>query len=296
MPSVWMKSMMPPYCNPQWWRQTGEWLNINGLRIFVRSIGEGPPVLTLHAFPTASYDYSRLVLLLAPHFRVILFDYPGYGFSDKPRPHPYSLFENARILRAVAAHFAISHPYLIAHDIGASVALIALREPTLTIQKLVLMNGSVLSIPFQDPSMRLMQRLLLHSVIGPLFGKIGGVNKEFFRLTTRQLFSYPLTQRELDDFWALITFNQGAPLYPILMRYMLERWQHQHQWLNVLAHHPAPLTLIWGQLDPIATPAVADAVIESRPDARYIRLPSVGHYPHWEAPEVVARAIIRAFQ
>ena len=252
-------------------------------------------MLTLHAFPTSSYDYSRLVPLLAEHYQLILFDYPGFGFSDKPRPHRYSLFEYAESLRAVAKHFGIHRAFLLAHDIGASVALILLMQHELSIEKLVMLNGSVVSIPFDDPIMRLTQRTLLHPTIGPLIGRLGLVNKAFFASTAQKLFSYPLPRQELDAFWELIAYNNGASLYPILMSYMRERWQYQYEWLDALAKHPAPLTLLWGQLDPIATPAVAQAVLARRPDATYVRLDNVGHYPHWEVPEVVVNAVRSAF-
>lgn len=281
--------------NPEHWYKSGDWLSISGHRLFVHFIGHGMPVLMLHAFPTSSYDYSRLAPLLSDHYQLILFDYPGYGFSDKPREHSYSLFECADLLSAVAAHFGIQRAYVLAHDIGDSIALIALLKQTVVIEKLILMNGSVVSIPFDDPLMRTTQRLMLHSTLGPLIGKLGLINRVFFASTTKKLFSYPLPKQELDAFWSIITYNNGSQLYPVLMRYMLERWQYQYQWLDALKKYHMPLTLIWGQADPIATPAVADVVMSYRPDATCIRLESVGHYPHWETPTRVAEVVRSAF-
>lgn len=280
---------------PELWRKSGDWLWVNGRRLFIQSIGRGLPVLALHAFPTSSYDYSRLVPLLADRYQLILFDYLGYGFSDKPRSHAYTLLENAECLAAVCAHFGINQAFLLAHDIGDSVALIALMQQQVIIEKLLLMNGSVVSIPFDDVAMRITQKWLLHSTIGPLIGKLGLINKRFFASTTKKLFSYPLPKQELEAFWNIITYNNGASLYPMLMRYMRERWQHQYQWLDALERHHAGLTIIWGQLDPIATPAVADAIMERRPTATYIRLTDTGHYPHWELPEIVAEVVRSAF-
>src|SRR5258708_32869385 len=93
--------------NRERWRSWGGWLSAGGHRLFVRSIGQGAPILALHAFPTSSYDYSRLMPLLSDDYQVISFDYPGYGFSDKNPAHPYSLFECADLLSAVAAHFGL---------------------------------------------------------------------------------------------------------------------------------------------------------------------------------------------
>ena len=114
--------------DPRTWQHTGQRFEFDGLRLFVNVQGRGQPVLTLHAFPTSSYDFSRLVPLLRDRFQFILFDYPGFGFSDKPPRYPYSLFKYADVAQAVAQHFGMEHMPLVAHDIGDSVALELLRR------------------------------------------------------------------------------------------------------------------------------------------------------------------------
>jgi len=82
--------------NPDSWRATGDWLLINGQQLFVKTLGKGQPILTLHAFPTSSYDYSRIAPLLENQYQLILFDYPGFGFSEKPRQSSVSTSDRAR--------------------------------------------------------------------------------------------------------------------------------------------------------------------------------------------------------
>lgn len=112
----------------------------------------------------------------------------------------------------------------------------------------------------------------------------------------RRIFARPLTEVEVEAFWSLTAYNDGAANYHRLLGYMPERWEHQLTWLAALETHPAPLTLIWGMADPVATPAVADVVIQRRPDASYLRLEDVGHYPHWEAPDIVSAALATAWR
>ena len=78
------------------WRASGTLMELGGHRIFVREAGQGPPLLCLHGFPTASFDFARLLPLLL-HYRLITLDFLGFGFSDKPRPYTYSLFEQAML-------------------------------------------------------------------------------------------------------------------------------------------------------------------------------------------------------
>lgn len=277
---------------PSDWLATGEFIPFDGLRLFTRRYGCGRPLLCLHAFPTASYDYARLAPLLAEHFEMIFLDYPGFGFSDKPRHYSYSLFKYADAVETLCRALGLASLSICAHDIGDSVALELLRRGTLTIERLTLLNGSMVSVPFTNPWMALSQRVWLHPVAGPLVSRLRLFRKPLFVAMFRQIFARPLARTEIDAFWSLLGRHDGLGIYHRLMGYMPERWQHQQSWLDALSAHSAPLTLIWGQTDPVATPAVAEHVRTLRPDARYLALAGVGHYPHWEAPERVAEGIL----
>src|SRR5947209_913525 len=63
------------------------------LRIFHTEVGDpGAPVLLLvHGFPTSSVDWFDIVPALSEHHRVCMVDFPGFGFSDKPRGERYTI-------------------------------------------------------------------------------------------------------------------------------------------------------------------------------------------------------------
>ena len=53
------------------------------VQIHYRVLGDGPPLVLLHATPRSSRVYERLMpLLAAGGFRVYAFDTPGFGYSD----------------------------------------------------------------------------------------------------------------------------------------------------------------------------------------------------------------------
>jgi pimeloyl-ACP methyl ester carboxylesterase len=62
------------------------------VRIFHVELGDpGAPVLVLvHGFPTCSVDWFEVADRLRDRYRVCALDFPGYGFSDKPRGWGYS--------------------------------------------------------------------------------------------------------------------------------------------------------------------------------------------------------------
>ncbi len=270
------------------WRAGGEWLTLGGRRIFVRVQGEGIPLLVLHGFPTASYDYARLAPLLADRYRLILFDFLGFGFSDKPYPHDYSLFEQAGIAQSICEHFGLESVHILTHDMGNSVALELLRRGTPRVERLLMLNGSVL-LKYYRPVIT--QRLLLNPLTGPLITGLRLIRRGTFARQFGGLFAQRPPDEEINAFWSLIQYNDGARAYHRLIRYLNERRVHEHTWLDALAQHPAPLTIIWGQRDPVSVPKIAEAVLERRPDAAYFPLDTTGHYPQWEAPQQVARII-----
>ena len=81
------------------WLADGDHLErINGHRIFYRDRGSGPAILLLHGFPTWSYDYADVALDLEKNYRVITPDFLGYGGSDKPKGHDFTVEESADII------------------------------------------------------------------------------------------------------------------------------------------------------------------------------------------------------
>ncbi len=273
------------------WQAQGSFVTVRGHQIFVREAGEGPPVLLLHGFPSSSHDFARLLPLLGDACRAISFDFLGFGLSDKPRSHNYSLFEQADIAEAVAAAHGLKRLNLLCHDMGNSVALELLKRGSLQVERLIMLNGSVW-LEFYRPL--LTQRLLLHPWTGPVISALGLIRKRAFASQFGSVFAEPLPDQEMDDFWSAVTHNGGLRIYHRLIRYLNERRVHEQTWLDALSGHSAPLTLIWGQRDPVAVPRIAEEVLRYRPRADYHPLEDAGHYPQWEAPAEVATLVRKA--
>ncbi len=284
-----MKSTVPSLKN---WQASGTYLNVNNQRIFVREEGQGPPLLCLHGFPTSSYDYARLAPLLRDQFHLVFFDFLGYGFSDKPRQHPYSIFEQADITQAVVNSLGIEQINILTHDLGNSVVLELFKRGNPLVERLVMLNGSVL-LDYYQPVIT--QKLLLNLIAGPIISRLRLIRKPIFARQFSKIFAEKPAQEEIDAFWELIQYNDGMANYHLLIQYLRERKIYEHMWLDELKAHTAPLTVIWGQRDPVSVPKIAEAILDRRPDTDYHPLAEVGHFPHWENPPVVANIVKQAF-
>ncbi|NWS77864.1 MEST protein, partial [Crotophaga sulcirostris] len=121
----------PPKLSPALlsWRSSGGYFTYKNQNIFYRdstgAVGSSDIVVLLHGFPTSSYDWCKIWEGLTQRFhRVIALDFVGFGFSDKPRPHRYSIFEQASIVEGLVRHLGLRRQRinLLSHDYGDTVA------------------------------------------------------------------------------------------------------------------------------------------------------------------------------
>lgn len=121
----------------------GEFLEIDGVRVHYVQRGSGVPVLLLHGNGSMIQDFGSSGLLdsVARKYRVIVFDRPGYGYSDRPRDRVWSPERQAQIIRHALQHLGVSQAIVVGHSWGASVAVaLALADPKL-VKGLVLASG-----------------------------------------------------------------------------------------------------------------------------------------------------------
>lgn len=277
------------------WRQAGELVGVGARRIFVRDRpGDGPPVLLLHGYPSSSFDWRDLVELL-PGRRVIAFDFLGFGLSEKPADHVYSLHGQADIAEAIAGRATGEPVVLVAHDMGTSVATELLARDIdgrlpFRLAAVVLFNGSMV---IERASLTISQRLL-RGRLGPLVARLS--NEPTFRAQFARIFSsaHPLTDEEAADQWALLAHQGGHRILDRLTFYLHERVTEAPRWHGALRDWPGQLELAWAGRDPVCTEAVLEAVRALRPAAPVTRFPELGHYPQLEDPAAAAAVVARA--
>lgn len=113
---------------------------VDGLRLAYRELGDGPPVLLLHGWPTSSFLWREVMKPIAHGHRVVAVDLPGFGASDKPAGVRYSFDFFERVLDLFLAQLGIDRLGLAVHDLGGPIGLHwALGRPG-RVTKLALLN------------------------------------------------------------------------------------------------------------------------------------------------------------
>jgi haloalkane dehalogenase len=92
-------------------------LEVEGSKIAVTDVGQGPVVLFVHT-GFWSFIWRDVVLRLAPDFRCICFDAPGTGQSDRLPAANISLEKASRALTAVIQALDLADITLVFHDLG----------------------------------------------------------------------------------------------------------------------------------------------------------------------------------
>lgn len=276
------------------WRQRGRTVEVGGHRVFVvdADVAEsvGDPLVVLHGFPTSSLDFYRVLPLLSQR-RVVLHDHLGFGFSEKPENYSYSLLEQAEVALQVWADLGLQSVHLLGHDYGTSVAteILARRErggTPVELRSVTLSNGSML---LHLARLRASQRLL-RSPLGPVFQRL--VRRGYFKRVMRRLWADRKRAHDLDleAMWAAIRENDGHLRAAQISSYLGERRRFQERWIGALRRLEVPLHLLWGRLDPVAVPAVAEA-LKSEASRASLEWLELGHYPMLEAPGVYAKGV-----
>lgn len=257
--------------------------------------GTTRPVLTmLHGFPTCSWDYARMMPLLEGHFWPLLFDFLGFGNSDKPRGYAYSIERQADITEAVWARHKVKRTWLLAHDYGASVALELLARK----QRLAL-DVEILGVTFLNaglyPELHRplpLQRALRSKVLGPVLARLA--SESTLRRAFSQIISpaHPISALELRQHWQAISMRGGGRNAHELMHYIEDRERNVARWTQALESEVCSMQFVWGMLDPISGAPIIERLMTTKPAARLIRLEDVGHYPQIESPVAVADALI----
>jgi len=276
------------------WKNKGEFFNYKSHQIFNIDEGAGEVLLLIHGFPTASWDWWQMWDQLTAQFRVLAIDMIGFGFSDKPLKYPYSILDQADLVEHFLDLKQIKKVKILSHDYGDTVAQellarynerISNQQNGVAMESLCFLNGGL----FPETHHALLIQKILMSPIGSIVAKLFtrkklGVNfKKVFGPNTQP------TEKELDEFWSLITYNQGKKISHLLIRYMQERRDHRERWVSAIQNASIPIRLIDGVFDPISGQHMVDRYKEIIPNPDVVELEDIGHFPLVEAPELVLK-------
>lgn len=279
----------------EWWSD-GErvTLRVGGAErgVFVRRMGDGAPMTVLHGFPSSSHDWAAVAPALAADHALLLPDFLGFGASDKPAEHDYSIHEQADLVEALWEHEGVESTVVVAHDYAVSVTqeLLARRaEGALRVElrAVHLTNGGLYpDLHRPEP----VQTALLDPEQGPQIA--GALNEEVLVAALGPTFAPGADVRAIGaQMWRALARDDGHRVLHLLIRYILDRREHAERWIAALETTDVPRSFVWGMLDPVSGAHMAQRIRERLPGAPFAALDDVSHWPPLEAPDRVVAAV-----
>lgn len=122
---------------------SGRFITVDGVKLHYLERGQGPALVLLHGNGVDATDWGHSGLLdaAAEHYRVIAFDRPGFGYSERPRTTVWTPDRQARLLHHALQALKVDSAIVVGHSWGTLVALsLGLQVPDF-VRGLVLVSG-----------------------------------------------------------------------------------------------------------------------------------------------------------
>jgi pimeloyl-ACP methyl ester carboxylesterase len=271
----------------------GRFVDIDGVRLHYVDSGQGRPLVLLHGNGTMAkdFDISGVPGLAAENYRVIAFDRPGYGYSERPRGRAWTAAEQAELLARALQRLGIDQPIVLGHSWGTLVAVtLALNHPE-QVRSLVLLSG------YYYPTPRLDVVLLSPPAI-PVLG-------DLMRYTVSPLIGRAIWPAMLRKIFAPAKIPERfARLFPVWMALRPSQLRASAMETALMIPEAAMLSKRYRELQdmPVVIMAGADdlhvtaqrhsvRLHRELPRSELLLAPGVGHMVHHAVPEQVMTAI-----
>jgi pimeloyl-ACP methyl ester carboxylesterase len=265
----------------------------------------------MHGFPDNHHLYDRLVPRLRGR-RLIVFDFLGWGRSDKPRSYGYTFAAQEEDLDAVVRYFGLEKVSLVAHDAAVPAAVNwALDHPQST-AALTLMNGFYYPSPtLRPPGLialfalgHLPQGLSLGPVppdttraLAPVSEEVARDARFFRRLFYWQERRFFARKRDADRFIPHFynqfrSPNTTLPALQALTADLVSAVASNLGRVAQLHRFGRPVRLIWGAKDPDLNTGVARDLQKLVPGSKLFVLPGAHHNLQIDEPRRVAELLL----
>ena len=272
---------------------SGQFLHLDGIRLhYLDTGGPGPAVLWLHGNGTMAreVEISGIMGALAGDYRLLAFDRPGFGYSERPRNRAWTPAKQADLIFAALRQKGIADAIVLAHSWGNLVALeLALQQPDF-VKGLLLVGGFYFPAPRADVPV-----LALPAI--PVIGDV-------MRYTVSPLIARAITPRAIRKMFEpqpvdkrfAQQFPIGLALRPITLRASAEETAMMIPAAAALEKRYAqirqPTVILAGSVDQIVDVQKQSVRLhQAIAHSELILQQDAGHMVHYDASHVVKRTV-----
>ena len=272
---------------------TGQFIDVDGVRLHYLDRGLGVPLVMLHGIGTMAQDFERsgVLALASRRYRVIAFDRPGYGYSERPRGRVWGPHAQADLLHRALQRLGVAQCILYGQSWSAMVAAAyALKYPE-NLRSVVLASGYFyptlrLDVPlFAPPAMPVAGDLMRYT-ISPW------IARALWRRLLRRMYApapVPPEGRRPPTWMTLRPSQLRAAAAEAALAIPAAA--------SLMRHYPeieVPVHIVAGSADQYVSTRWHSARLHRRiPGSTFDQAPGAGHMLHYTAPDAVMAAIDR---
>jgi 3-oxoadipate enol-lactonase len=253
----------------------------SGVAMSYRDLGEGDPLVLLHAFPLNGRMFESQMRAFSESHRVVAPDFPGFGRSPRTPAQP-DVHYYAEGVRSLLDRLHLERVILGGVSMGGYVAFECMRLFPERVTALVLANTRA------EPDSEEMRQTRVETALSVAEEGVGVlVNLQMERLLAPDALQND--EELVENLRAMIYENSPDGIVAALGA-MRERPDST----PLLGKIGVPTLVVGGEEDGISSPEVVGAMAAKIPGARHVSIPRTGHLPNLEAPERF-NAVLAAF-
>jgi pimeloyl-ACP methyl ester carboxylesterase len=256
-----------------------EFIDLDGLKLAYRDVGQGKPLLLLHGFTYSSYSFRHNIPILSKFARVVCPDLVGHGRSDKPAKFDYRLSNQAKVMQRFCEKLGIAKIDLGGCSMGGALAIqMAVTYPEL-VERLILVDSAGI-----DRDLKSTGWLLELPLLGSLAALIATIR--FRKSTEYRMLKDEEKSPEFEQYIAeLNSFSS-------LMGGVKNLRANATFRISDIGRISQRTLVLWGERDKLFSPDTARSMAATIPNARLILLPEAGHLPNEEKPADFNQVVI----
>ncbi len=261
------------------WREHQRWLEVDGRRINLVDIGEGPAVLFVHGLAGSWQNWLENIPHVARSHRVVAVDLPGFGYSEMSA-QDISITGYAHALDGVCAQLGIERTAVVGNSMGGFVgADMALAHPD-RVSHLVLVSAAVMwnELRRARPLATLARVTQAYGAVLATQWRRAAARRRVRELALRQVVRHP--RRIPPELAYEQVVHVGSPegfgaALDALFSYRLR---------DRLPEITAPTLVVWGADDQLVSVKDAHTIAELIPGSRTEIFEDTGHVAMLERP------------
>lgn len=271
----------------------GRFVTVGGVKLHYLERGEGQPLVLLHGNGSMIQDWivSGLFDRLAETHRVIAFDRPGFGHSERPRSRIWTPSAQAELLAGALDQLDVKDALVVGHSFGTLVAVALALDHGNAVSAIAVLGGYFYpsvrgDVFFASPPAIPVIGDVMRYTISPLLGAASTpkVNEKIFSPA-------PVPEKWTSEFPMEMTLRpsqiraeaaEAALMVPAAAALS-----------GRLGELTLPVTIVAGRGDELVDiEDQSQRLHQALPQSRYFPVSGAGHMVHHTAPDAVIDAIL----